>query len=63
VRKETFPLLTSLTDFSVGVTAINREQAKLLPNWTSPVFGQPDAYVVQLDVFHQLHCLVRAFST
>jgi hypothetical protein len=30
-----------------------------LPNRTAPIPGDEDHYIVGLDVFHQLHCLVR----
>ena len=37
---------------------VPREQAALMPNKTYPVLGEEDHYMVALDVFHQLHCLV-----
>jgi hypothetical protein len=37
---------------------IPRSQAELLPNKTYPLFNDPGYYVAELDVFHQLHCLV-----
>lgn len=41
-------------------TYIDEETASLLPNVTSRVAepGLEDQYMVVLDVFHQLHCLV-----
>lgn len=33
------------------------EAAKLV-NKTTPIPDYPGEYVIQLDVFHQLHCLV-----
>lgn len=33
-------------------------QAARLVNKTVPIPGEPGQYVVQLNVFHQLHCLV-----
>ncbi|KAF3070145.1 hypothetical protein CFAM422_006618 [Trichoderma lentiforme] len=43
--------------FNFGISTIPKAQAKLLPNYTSPVPGHEDEYIVELDVFHQLHCL------
>jgi len=45
------------------ISAVPREQAALLANQTErlPGGGEP-RYVVGLDVFHQLHCLVRDSS-
>ncbi|KAL7941443.1 hypothetical protein V8C42DRAFT_335141 [Trichoderma barbatum] len=43
--------------FNFGISTIPKSQAKLLPNYTSPVPGHEDEYIVELDVFHQLHCL------
>ncbi|PPQ97017.1 hypothetical protein CVT26_001122 [Gymnopilus dilepis] len=41
-------------------TTIPRAQAVLLPNRTYPIRQEPGYYMAMLDVFHQLHCLVRA---
>jgi hypothetical protein len=30
-----------------------------LPNHTVPIPGEEDFYIIGLDVFHQIHCLVR----
>jgi len=43
----------------VGVSRITKEEASHLTNHTTRLPGDEDHYVVQLDVFHQLHCLVR----
>lgn len=37
---------------------IPREQAAQLTNLTINIPGEEDHYLVGLDVFHQLHCLV-----
>lgn len=38
-------------------TWVNEETAKQLPNRTLAVPDLSDRYIIQLDVFHQLHCL------
>jgi hypothetical protein len=38
---------------------IPKSEAALLPNKTYPIKNEPGYYIIQLDVFHQLHCLVR----
>jgi hypothetical protein len=38
---------------------IDEEQAWQLPNKTVGIPGLPDQYVIGLDVFHQLHCVVH----
>lgn len=44
----------------VGVHRIPKEEAALLPNKTAAIPGDPDGYyIAELEVFHQLHCLVR----
>ncbi|PTB48341.1 hypothetical protein M431DRAFT_100297 [Trichoderma harzianum CBS 226.95] len=48
--------------FNFGISTIPKGQAKLLPNYTSPVPGHEDEYIVELDVFHQLHCLVLSLN-
>lgn len=37
---------------------IPKSQAALLPNKTAPIPGDDGYYIITLDVFHQLHCLV-----
>ncbi|KAF7326324.1 hypothetical protein MKEN_00485800 [Mycena kentingensis (nom. inval.)] len=45
--------------YSFGVSRIPQAQAALIPNVTSRIPGDPDGYyIIGLDVFHQLHCLV-----
>ncbi len=40
-----------------GVSAISALDAAKLPNKTTSIPGRPNEFVVELDVFHQLHCL------
>ena len=40
-----------------GVSAINSAEAAKLPNRTSAIPSSPNQFVVELDVFHQIHCL------
>ncbi|KAH8176414.1 tat pathway signal sequence [Sarocladium implicatum] len=42
---------------SVLISQISPEDAVKLPNATTPFTYDPDHYIVELDVFHQLHCL------
>ena len=39
------------------MSQIPADMASRLPNATTPIAGDPSHYMVQLDVFHQLHCL------
>lgn len=41
------------------IMQIPKSQAALLPNRTYPIKQKPGYYIAMLDVFHQLHCLVR----
>lgn len=41
----------------MGMSQISSEQAAHLPNKTTPVSSGSSEYMVELDVFHQLHCL------
>ncbi|KAF2812836.1 uncharacterized protein BDZ99DRAFT_495991 [Mytilinidion resinicola] len=43
--------------YNFGMSAIPKSQATLLPNRTGPIPGLDGQYLVELDVFHQLHCL------
>lgn len=45
-------------NLAIGVSRISKDQARLLPNKTSAIPGDEDGYIVGLEVFHQLHCLV-----
>ncbi|KAE9987416.1 hypothetical protein EG328_002772 [Venturia inaequalis] len=51
----------------VGISRIARPSAAQLVNRTVPIPGDPGHYVVELNVFHQLHCLnmirKRLYST
>ncbi|KAF7981253.1 hypothetical protein HWV62_34129 [Athelia sp. TMB] len=40
-----------------GISAIPKSAAALLPNRTEAYTGDEQHYIVELDVFHQLHCL------
>jgi hypothetical protein len=42
----------------VGISRIPKSSAAQLVNKTVPIPGDPGYYVVSLNVFHQLHCLV-----
>jgi hypothetical protein len=42
---------------AVGISRINGVDAAQLPNFTTAIPNMLDSYVVELDVFHQLHCL------
>lgn len=46
----------------VGVSRITKEEAYQLVNQTYRLPGDEDHFVIQLDVFHQLHCLVCAMA-
>lgn len=41
----------------IGMSQISAESAARLPNATTPLAGDSSQYMVELDVFHQLHCL------
>ncbi|KAJ3500350.1 hypothetical protein NLJ89_g9839 [Agrocybe chaxingu] len=43
--------------YKFGISRITKEEASHLVNYTYHLPGDEDHYVVQLDVFHQLHCL------
>jgi hypothetical protein len=44
---------------SVAQIKIPRSEAVKMPNKTWPLLPYPGYYTSALDVFHQLHCLVR----
>ncbi|KAF8978017.1 hypothetical protein BDQ17DRAFT_1440339 [Cyathus striatus] len=45
--------------YGFGISRIPRDQAAKLPNKTVAIPGDPDGYyIAELEVFHQLHCLV-----
>ncbi|KIX01721.1 uncharacterized protein Z518_09447 [Rhinocladiella mackenziei CBS 650.93] len=41
----------------VGISQISKADADKLVDKTSPIPGNEENYFIQLDVFHQLHCL------
>ncbi|EHK19642.1 uncharacterized protein TRIVIDRAFT_46478, partial [Trichoderma virens Gv29-8] len=41
----------------IGISQIPAAMAARLPNATTPTAHDPNLYMVELDVFHQLHCL------
>ncbi|KAJ7694807.1 hypothetical protein B0H17DRAFT_1056873 [Mycena rosella] len=43
--------------YNFGISQIPKSQAVLLPNKTHPIPGDEENYIVELDVFHNLHCL------
>ncbi|MCJ1249426.1 hypothetical protein MMC30_006650 [Trapelia coarctata] len=42
---------------SVGIVSIHEEEAARLPGGTARSAVNPNEYVVELEMFHQLHCL------
>lgn len=44
-------------DIQDGIVEVSAEEAMILPNATAEMPHKPDSYVVEIDVFHQLHCL------
>ncbi|KAJ8489377.1 hypothetical protein ONZ45_g11588 [Pleurotus djamor] len=45
--------------YNFGISRIPKSQAAHLPNSTEVIPGDEDHYIVELDVFHELHCLNR----
>ncbi|KAL4993635.1 hypothetical protein BDV10DRAFT_198160 [Aspergillus recurvatus] len=43
--------------YNYGIIKIPRSDAAQLVNHTLPLSSEPGQYVVEIDVFHQLHCL------
>ncbi|KAL4982440.1 hypothetical protein BDW68DRAFT_195347 [Aspergillus falconensis] len=43
--------------YNYGIIKIPKSDAAQLVNYTLPLASNPDEYVVEIDVFHQLHCL------
>ncbi|KAF7303634.1 hypothetical protein MIND_00592700 [Mycena indigotica] len=43
--------------YNFGISQIPKSEARLLPNKTYPIPGDESNYIVELDVFHNLHCL------
>jgi hypothetical protein len=51
----------SMTDRSTdGILHIDKQTASYLTNKTIGLPSDPEQYVTELDVFHQLHCLVSS---
>ncbi|KAI0439381.1 hypothetical protein F4803DRAFT_531546 [Xylaria telfairii] len=48
-------LWSDLYDF--GISRVNADEARPMDNKTLPIPGPEGGYVIQLTVFHQLHCL------
>ena len=46
-----------------GLSQIPKWQADKMPNRTLPIPADPQYYVMQLTVFHQMHCLVRVYRS
>lgn len=46
--------------FLAGVVRIPQEQARRLAEPSLPIPGDEDYYMISIEVFRQLHCLVRA---
>lgn len=42
---------------TVGISTITPEETKYLRTPTLHIPGQDDKYLIELDVFHSLHCL------
>ncbi|KAG9225253.1 hypothetical protein CCMSSC00406_0007084 [Pleurotus cornucopiae] len=49
--------------YNLGISRIPASQAKQLPNATEAIPGDEHNYIVELDVFHELHCLNRIRKT
>jgi hypothetical protein len=49
--------------FIVGVVSISKKELKRLPGGTAVNRAEPNTYVVELEMFHQLHCLVSVRAT
>lgn len=44
----------------VGVIKVPKADAERLPNQTLAIPGEDDGYIVGIEVYHQLHCMVSA---
>ena len=51
--------MSSDTSKGYMTSRIHRDEAAQLTNLTVPIPDDEDHYIIGLDVFHQLHCLVR----
>ncbi|GLA89660.1 hypothetical protein AtubIFM56815_004148 [Aspergillus tubingensis] len=43
--------------YNYGIIKIPQSEAAQLVNYTMPLASEPGMYMVEIDVFHQLHCL------
>ncbi|KAJ7820744.1 hypothetical protein B0H14DRAFT_3472044 [Mycena olivaceomarginata] len=43
--------------YNFGISQVPKSEASRLPNKTHPIPGDEANYIVELDVFHNLHCL------
>lgn len=50
-------------DFEAGIIRLTEEEASRIPTEAVPLYGDEEGYAGFLEVFHQLHCLVRAART
>lgn len=48
---------TKTLSLTVGISAISKAEAQQLADPTIAIPGTTDKYLVQLEVFHNLHCL------
>lgn len=48
---------SKLEDDLVGISGISKDEASNLLNETLPAPHDPETYMIQLEVFHNLHCL------
>ncbi len=60
IMLKSFPLTNKL---AVALNKVPRDEAALMTNKTYPILGQEVQYMIALDVFHQLHCLVSVHFT
>ena len=56
------PAQENLKDITDGFSKITRDEATQMANKTYPLAQEEGYYMSGLDVFHQLHCLVRSFD-
>lgn len=47
-------------DATVGVVSLTEDEMKRLPGGTAPNRYNGSEYIVELEMFHQLHCLVNS---
>ena len=54
-----FALASLMLHLQVGISRIPRSQAARLPNRTEDIPGDEGNFIIELDVFHEIHCLVH----